>query len=82
MPFAGLETRLLSYTLADENGNELICNLWMRSALIQSRYGGFLRFCSAIGRRICGLEVEWNVGYVVGSLKSTSMGQRLRGQNL
>ena len=34
MPFAGLE-RLV--TLADENGNELICNLWMRSALIQSR---------------------------------------------
>jgi hypothetical protein len=59
MPFAGLE-RLV--TLADENGNELICNLWMRSALIQSRYGGFLRFCSAFGRRICGLEVELERG--------------------
>ena len=68
MPFAGLE-RLV--TLADENGNELICNLGMRSALIQSRYGGFLRFCSAIGLEV---ELERGVGYVVGSLKSTKFG--------
>ena len=79
MPFAGLE-RLV--TLADENGNELICNLWMRSALIQSRYGGFLRFCSAIGLFAVTLELQWNVGSVVGSLKSTSKGLRLRGQYL